>query len=422
MKTMFILADDLSGAADCAISCVSAGLTSAVLLEGDITGGVADVIAIDLNSRALREAQARKLSAEMAARAYEVSTDLLLYKKFDSTLRGHVGAEIAGCIEASAQARLAIVAPAFPATGRTTQGGQVFIDGVALQETEVWQRSGMSGSGNLQVMLTEAGLRCALIGLDEVRSEPQALIRTLEGQLAQGIQVVVCDAVTDEDLSRLAAAACTLETAPILAGSAGFAQQLARNLGHGRLGATERPSLFAGDKPVLIAVGSRSSVSRTQARRLIDANPHILDLAISSQLLRAGKAAPIWADVSSRLQLAASSNQDVLVSIAMGDEVDIREGPFLAQAFAQLVGEVLPDFGALIATGGETARALLGQLNASTLHLVRELEPGVTLGETSAPNALAVVTKAGAFGRPCTLLNAWQALNALRKASQSAAS
>ncbi len=422
MKTMLILADDLSGAADCAISCVSAGLSSAVLLGSDITGAVADVIAIDLDSRALSEAQARKLSAEIAAKAYAGHAGLLLYKKFDSTLRGHVGAEIAGCIEASAQPRLAIVAPAFPATGRTTQSGQVFIDGVALQETEVWQRSGMSGSGNLQVMLTEAGLRCALLGLDEVRSEPHALIRTLKTRMAQGIQAVLCDAVTDEDLSRLAAAACTLETAPILAGSAGFAQQLAHYLGPGRLNVTERPDLFADDKPVLIAVGSRSSVSRTQARRLIDVNPHILDLALPSQLLRAGKSAPSWADALRRLQHAAHSNQDVLVSIAMGDDVDIREGPFLAQAFAQLVGEVLPDFGGLIATGGETARALLGQLNANTLHLVRELEPGVTLGETSAPNALAVVTKAGAFGRPDTLLNAWQALNALRKASQAATS
>ena len=60
----------------------------------------------------------------------------LVYKKLDSTLRGNVAAELAAAFGAAGRER-AIVAPAFPAAGRTTVGGTQLVHGVPVDETEM---------------------------------------------------------------------------------------------------------------------------------------------------------------------------------------------------------------------------------------------------------------------------------------------
>ena len=55
-------------------------------------------------------------------------------KKVDSTLRGPLAAEIEAALAASGRTR-AVVAPAFPATGRTTVGGVQHLDGVPVHAT-----------------------------------------------------------------------------------------------------------------------------------------------------------------------------------------------------------------------------------------------------------------------------------------------
>ena len=114
-----ILADDLTGAADCGLAFLRAGLPVTVGL-GAAPGPVA---AIDLDTRRMSADDAAAAVREAAGRA-----EGLVYKKLDSTLRGHVAAEIRAALEATGLAR-AVIAPAFPAQGRTVRGGQVFVDG-----------------------------------------------------------------------------------------------------------------------------------------------------------------------------------------------------------------------------------------------------------------------------------------------------
>jgi uncharacterized protein YgbK (DUF1537 family) len=62
-------------------------------------------------------------------------------------------------------------------------------------------------------------------------------------------------------------------------------------------------------------------------------------------------------------------------------------------------------------TGGETAIAVLAALRARGLSLAGEVAPGVALGTiVGRPfDGLAVVTKAGGFGDPDTLVRVWEA-------------
>ncbi len=158
----------------------------------------------------------------------------MLYKKLDSTLRGHLAAELAACLQLFQEmskgsvyegAGFAVVAPAFPALGRTTLTGRQFVNGVPLQETEIWKREGLEGGANLVQMLRERGMTVELVGLEVVRSGPELLGRTLK-HLGRNTDTVVCDAETDDDLRAVAIASLGLHPAVMWAGSAGLAHQL----------------------------------------------------------------------------------------------------------------------------------------------------------------------------------------------------
>ncbi|MGN6742194.1 MAG: nucleotide-binding domain containing protein, partial [Amnibacterium sp.] len=91
--------------------------------------------------------------------------------------------------------------------------------------------------------------------------------------------------------------------------------------------------------------------------------------------------------------------------------VDPRAAAATAAALGALASALASDFGALVLTGGETARAVLDALGVGRLDVVRELEPGVVLSRAPGLPVL-LVTKAGAFGdagslvRVATLLTA----------------
>jgi len=56
-----------------------------------------------------------------------------------------------------------------------------------------------------------------------------------------------------------------------------------------------------------------------------------------------------------------------------------------------------------VATGGETACALLSGFGIHGMRLLEEVEPGVPLGGTLGALSFPVVTKAGGFGNADTL-------------------
>ena len=64
------------------------------------------------------------------------------FTEVESTLRGNWATETASALRAASalanQQMFAIVAPAFPAAGRTVVGGRGMLNGVALEKTETW--------------------------------------------------------------------------------------------------------------------------------------------------------------------------------------------------------------------------------------------------------------------------------------------
>ena len=105
---------------------------------------------------------------------------------------------------------------------------------------------------------------------------------------------------------------------------------------------------------------------------------------------------------------------DALVEIAMADEPDMTLGPRLARSLAEALDPAAGRIGAVAATGGETAAALLARFGVDGIRLVDEIEPGVSLGLTLGRLAVPVATKAGAFGDADSLIRICERLRAAR--------
>lgn len=107
-----ILADDLTSAGDGAGPFRRAGHEARILLAAPagVPRPAVGVSAVDLGSRVLDE-EAAALCTWRAARLFAGSE--LLVKTVDSTLRGHVAAEVRAAWAGSGR-RAVVIAPAFP--------------------------------------------------------------------------------------------------------------------------------------------------------------------------------------------------------------------------------------------------------------------------------------------------------------------
>ena len=395
---ILVVADDLSGAADCGIAFVRSGLSTVVMFSGDATPvAAADTLALDADSRHLPQVEAAAIHQRLVRR--HLSDGVLLYKKIDSTLRGNIAAELAAVIPL---AGTAIVAPAFPDTGRTTRDGRVHVNDVPLEATEIWQREKLTGVADIAAMLAQAGVRPVRVGLSLVRAEQAALQQALESMAQGGANAIVCDAETNQDLGAIATASARMTCRHFWVGSAGLAHHLAPAAGI--VATPASPVTIVPGGPVLVAVGSLSAVSRGQARRLAQ-EPSVASVIVASEALRKGEFHPAWQIAASALETALRSRDDVLLAIDTGDKPDLSEGWALCEALGRLVLPFAGRLGAVVATGGETARALLTAMGAAGLRLAYEIEPGVVQSTTEGGRRLPVVTKAGAFGTPETLVH-----------------
>ena len=405
MRDVTVIADDLTGAADCGIAFTIAGLPTFVAV-GETAPAAAQIVAVDIDSRRLAPGLAAERARVAALRAIRQGSRAL-YKKIDSTLRGNVGPELAATFQVAVDAArgprpIAVVAPAFPATGRITREGRVLVGGVPLEETEVWRASGMAGPADIVAMLRLAGLRAAAVRRDGVRAGAEALAGTFGQLSASGIDAVVCDAEDEDDLARIAHAGARAGAPVVWVGSAGLARHLPAALGLHRDEAAPGPCLEERDGPALLLVGSRSRVAREQAER-VAAEPGVAAIAVAPEVLLEGERGSDWAAIAAALRNALSSGRDVVLLTGLETTVELDCGADLAAAFGRLAAGHAAGLRGLVATGGDVARAALAALGAGGLHLAGEVEPGVPIGTTDTAPALQVITKAGAFGTPSTL-------------------
>src|SRR5918992_3547583 len=190
-----VIADDLTGAADTGVQFVHAGYRTAVLFRAtEILEDNLDAVVFDTDSRAMPAGFAAKrvVDAAHAARGAR-----LVYKKLDSTLRGNVAAELAAALGGARRERV-VVAPAFPAAGRTTVGGIQRVRGAPVDETEMANDPNTPVSeAHVPSLLADAFSSVGALGVEDL-ADHERVRRTLEDY-----ECVVVDAERNADLEAL---------------------------------------------------------------------------------------------------------------------------------------------------------------------------------------------------------------------------
>ncbi|PZE37211.1 hypothetical protein DEJ31_07700 [Curtobacterium sp. MCPF17_031] len=161
-------------------------------------------------------------------------------------------------------------------------------------------------------------------------------------------------------------------------------------------GATPTAPLAPVDR-VLVVVGSYSGPARSQIDELVRRGAEHVELRHRDD-----------GEQAATDQIARSVS-DVVLTPDLGVPVDKDNALDVAAALAATVTRSAGCFGALVLTGGETARAVLDALGIDTVRVHGTVEPGVVL--SSHPDHRPVfVTKAGAFGDAGTLARTVRAL------------
>ncbi|MEO6911466.1 MAG: four-carbon acid sugar kinase family protein [Edaphobacter sp.] len=407
MARVLILADDLSGAADCGIACINAGLNTIVSLDLFSDGFKVEVLSVDADTRSLSAAAAAE-RMRCLVQVHAEDPALLLFKKIDSTLRGHLGPELAAVLAARRaiiKTAVAIMAPAFPVNGRTTVGGMHYIHGRPLHETEIWKNQNMIGKAYIPQMFEGSGLTCTCLDLSTVRSGHEALVRAAH-RAAQASDVLVCDAETDGDLLAIARCATDLREQAVWVGSAGLAHQLPRATGFGIKAEDVVPHLPATSGSILFVIGSTSGTTKQQAVTLLSSSD-IHGIVVPPEVLLDGPEGPDWSAFTNDLYEAVNQGEDVILVCGAEPQVDVIDRSRLSIALAEMTASLHGRVGALVASGGETARKVLDRWGVQTLQLHGELERGVPVSSAVIGGSLplTVITKAGDFGQPYTLMH-----------------
>jgi 4-hydroxythreonine-4-phosphate dehydrogenase len=382
-----IVADDLTGAADTAVAFLADGV-SVLVRWPDRAGGRdwlsidAQVLAVDTRGRATDLECARGMTCEVvsAFRACGVGT---LYKKIDSMLRGHVGGEVRAALDGWHPGSIAVVAPAFPAAGRTTLNGYQCVDGMPL-----------AGREPVTATLEQAGIPTRHADLDCVRSA--ALDEMFRASVIDAA-AIVCDAEDEADLAAIARAGAGLDSPIVWVGSGGLAHAIASK--HRTAGSGPRPLHPKLSGPLLFVVGSTAEIARGQADHLAAAGVRHVAVPVASL---AGGLSTARADFGPEIRNHFRAGEDVLVTVRPDGEKHIEDAALMAR-LGELLRTCATSAGGLVLTGGDTAIGVLQAWGTLAIRLVDEIAPGIVLATAVGPLSIPVVTKAGSFGDRATL-------------------
>ncbi|SDK13968.1 four-carbon acid sugar kinase family protein [Sediminibacillus albus] len=430
-----IIADDLTGANDSGVQLTEKGIDTSVLFDiPEDQKNLNDGIVVDTNSRALAREDAYQVTRKAAAFLKD-SGYQHIYKKMDSTLRGHIGTELEAVREVF-EPEFIIIAPAFPPYGRTTVDGHHYVKGIKISETEISKdpKHPVTESYIPEIIEKENGAAVGLIKADELRQDFFSWEKKINKFRAEHTQYIVCDAETEADLQTIVERMSLLADKIIWSGSAGLAEVLPQVLKIGR--DFDRQPIVQ-SKQVMTVCGSLSEVTQQQVH-FAKNQVNVASIEIDTLQIFADEwkiyAEQYIADSIHGLNegkdivLYVPSNNEIRTQVKqLGDKLQFTPnqiGERISQAIGQIVARVsadAPGLSGFVLTGGDTAKETARHLGAVGFRLVRQIEAGIPLGTLIGPDReISAVTKAGAFGRIASIYHAMQELKGVLNDEQEA--
>ncbi|MDM4762977.1 four-carbon acid sugar kinase family protein [Galbitalea sp. SE-J8] len=410
-----VIADDFTGATDVATALRERGLRVIVALGADAVPPPAEAEDLELDAVVV----AVKTRTIAADRAVEMSLEALrhltplgprqIYVKycstFDSTKDGNIGPVLDAVLTELGASRT-IVAPAFPANGRTVYRGHLFVGDELLAESPMRDHplTPMTESRVAAILRPQTRHSVGEVSIGEVSRGADALRAALE---AADSTYIVVDTTTEADLATVSAAVADW---PVISGSAGLAYGVS---GPHDPSSAEFP-VPAGRR--LVLCGSASATTRAQISSARDAGATMIKLDIDRLL-----ADPLDVVRSVTGLLADLPPDSLPVVHSVGRPDDVRDnaggrGPaeHIERVVAAIASTAVESLGfrQVIVAGGETSGAVATALGCRRLLIGPQIAPGVcwSVSATSEHTDVLLALKSGNFGGDDMFTTAWEAL------------
>ncbi len=382
MYRLICICDDLTGSSVQAILLRNKGVRVEQIVDWTpsiASPGNADALTINGDTRRMTKDDAAQTVRSVLA-AY--GSQPAYAKRIDTTLRGHLKMETDILLQHIPES-IALVVPAYPASGRTTIGGYHLLNGLLLERTELahdplWPVRSSYAPGVF-------GPETEHIPIDIVSQGADAVAEALMTASSRS-RVIVADALTDEDIDTLAFGATKsgLRILPVDPGP--FTSAYA-----GRLLSTKS------NPTILAVIGSTSELTERQIASLAK-NANVRVISLRTDRLRLAATQKITWDIP------ADFSGGILVlrpgeKLERGSEEIVAAG--LAEAGAFFMNTLTPRVSGVILSGGDTAIHFARRMGISVLSPEAEIQPlmmgGRVVNEPCA--GLLVVTKGGLIGR-----------------------
>ncbi|MBB3285494.1 MULTISPECIES: 3-oxo-tetronate kinase [Rhizobium] len=416
------IADDFTGATDLAALLARSGLPVSLRIgippEKRDRNETAAFEVIALKCRTSPVAIAVKQARQALDWLKEAGANRFFWKycsTFDSTAEGNIG-PVAEMLLAETSATQTIYCPAFPENGRSVFMGHLFVGEQPLSESPMKDHplTPMRDSSLLRLLTPQVNGAVGLASRNIV-SKGAAALRAKLAQLGSGgIQHVIVDAVSDDDLRTIAAASFDM---PLLTGGSAIAGQLPRfYMEQGLVGLSEHrqaPPKVAGGSIVLS--GSCSAMTRKQ---VVNYAGKVASLQLDPVVLAeegAGTALE-W------LRQQSPDAPKLIYATAEPDEVRQAQERLGRDKAGQVVENALSEIARaafdggtrrFVVAGGETSGAITQALGAAHLTIGPEIAPGVPWTFTTlGGETVALALKSGNFGGETFFTDAFDGLRA----------
>ena len=395
------IADDFTGASDLANTLAKAGM-AVVLYPGapksDAEVSVeAGVIALKSRSIPKHDAIAQSLEALEWLERQRCQQFFFKYcSTFDSTDDGNIG-PVAEALGGALGADRIIVCPAFPQTGRAVFQGHLFVKDQLLSDSPMKDHpiTPMSDPDIRRVLSRQSDGAVGHVPMTIVGQGESAIRKALAEEAREGRHLIIVDAVQDENLIAIGAAAKKLR---LVTGGSGVAEGLCANFVKSGLIAKKKEEWLGQKGRCAILSGSCSEATRRQIETHGENEmQYEIDVAAVMREEIGVNELVSW--------LLVQDGLPIIYSSASPKSVKAVQAEFGANAVADklgvLFGELavrLVDAGIerLIVAGGETSGSVVEALATTVLTIGPEIDPGVPA--MRGREKLTLALKSGNFG------------------------
>ncbi|ENK0837795.1 four-carbon acid sugar kinase family protein [Clostridium botulinum] len=421
MLNYVIIADDLTGANATGVLIKKLGLKPVTLMNSlrkDDLEKSYDTVLYSTDSRGVEKEDAYERVYQ--ATEFFFNQNVKVYgKRIDSTLRGNIGSEIDGMLDALPKGTIAAVVPSFPEANRQAVGGYLLVNGKALEDSDAAKdgKKPINSSIIEKLVKEQSKYEAASIYIEDIKKGCENLQNKILKFYNEDKKLIIFDALDNNDLEIISKALINTNIKFISVDPGPFTAAVINQ--HIVLDKESKRDKKISNK-VLMSIGSITDTTRAQLERL-SKDRDIFKIDINSRA--------ILSDINTkhkeidRVINKVIENKDLydvfcVVLDSLYEEVRINldeeakkqntTKEFLSQIMNTSVAEIsyrimkeIKSIKGIFSSGGDISVSICRKFNSAGLELLDEVMPLAAYGkfiEGEFPD-MKIVSKGGMVGK-----------------------